>query len=598
MKRTSTIHAFFETAAAHADRAALKRRSPDGRWSALDWTAYARKVRSVARSFIALGVKRGDRVALCGPNRPEWLFTALGALAAAAVPTPYYPTLTAEQAAYVVEHSEAVFAVVHDAVQLRKLEAMRGRLPRLRACVVMDGSAAGALSWADFLARGGEVPDSAVQARLQTVDGSDLATLIYTSGTTGPPKAAMVSHGNLLFSAQTGRRLMELGPDDELISYLPLSHIAEQMASLHGPAVNGYCVACCEQIERLPEALREIRPTIFLGVPRVWEKIEARVEERVAQAPPLRQKLFRLAQRTALARSRGERAALARILDALVGRKIRAALGFDRARMVGTTAAPIARSTLEFFESLGLPLYELYGQTECTGAATSNTQSRRKMFSVGVPWPDTEVRIDVDGEVLVRGPHVFMGYFKDPEATAATLTPDGWLRTGDVGRLDDGGFLHITDRKKDLLITSGGKNVSPQNIEGQLARIPGVAHAVVVGDARKHLAALIALDRDTALREARACGAQGGTVEALCFDPRFIEHIGRQVDEVNRGLASYETIKTFRLLPVEFGIESGELTPTLKLRRKAVNQRFAREIEELFAQPPPVCGGAELQSAD
>jgi long-chain acyl-CoA synthetase len=583
MKRTSTIHAFFETAAAQADRIALKRRSHDGRWSGVSWTDYAREVRRVARSLIALGVKRGDRVALCGPNRPEWLFADLGALAAAAVPAPYYPTLTAAQAAYVVEHSEAVLAIVGDAAQLAKLEAMRARLPRLRACVLMDGSAAGALSWADFLARGAEVPDYAVHERLETLDASDLATLIYTSGTTGPPKAAMVSHGNLIFSAQTGRRLMDVGPGDELISYLPLSHIAEQMASLHGPAVNGYCVACCEQIDRLPEVLREIRPTIFLGVPRVWEKIEARIRERVAHASPLRQELFRWAQRTALARSRGERQRLAAVLDALVGRKVRAALGFDRARLVGTTAAPIAPSTLEFFESLGMPLYELYGQTECTGAATSNTQSCRKLFSVGVPWPDTEVRIDADGEVLVRGAHVFMGYFKDAEATAATLTRDGWLRTGDVGRIDEGGFLHITDRKKDLLITSGGKNVSPQNIEGQLARIRGVAHAVVVGDARKHLAALIALDRDAALREAQSCGARAGTIEALCLDPRFIEHIGRQVDEVNRGLASYETIKKFRLLPVEFGIESGELTPTLKLRRKEVNERFAREIEELFA---------------
>jgi long-chain acyl-CoA synthetase len=585
MKRTSTIHAFFETAAQAASAVAVRRRLSPGRWSALTWAEYAREVRRVARGLAALGVRPGDRVALCGPNRPEWLLADLGALAGGAVPAPYYPTLTAEQAGYVVAHSEAVVAIVHDAAQLAKLDAMRPRLPRLRTCVVMEGDAAGALSWIEFLARGADVPESAVDERLERLAAGELATLIYTSGTTGPPKAVMISHGNLLFSAQAARRLMQVGPGDELISYLPLSHIAEQMASLHGPAVNGYAVSCCEQIEQLPEVLREVRPTIFLGVPRVWEKIQARIEERVAQAPPHRRKLFHWAQRCALARARGERPFLHALANALVGRKLRIALGFDRARLLGTTAAPIPRATLEFFESLGMPLYELYGQSECTGAATSNTPTRRRLFSVGWALPGTEVRLDRDGEVLIHGPHVFLGYLKDAEATSAALTRDGWLRTGDVGQIDRDGFLQITDRKKDLLITSGGKNVSPQNIEGQLARIPGVAHAVVVGDARKHLAALIALDREAALREARACGAKAGTVEALCVDPVFLDRIGRAVEEVNRGLASYETIKKFRLLPVEFAIESGELTPTLKLRRKAVNERFAREIEELFGEP-------------
>ena len=588
MKRASTIHAFFETAARTPDAVALKWRVAPARWVQLTWSAYAREVRRVARALLALGVGPGDRVALSGPNRPEWLLADLGALAAGAVPAPYYPTLTAEQSAYVVEHSESVVAIVHDAAQLAKIQAMRARLPRLRACVLIEGTAPGALSWTEFLAGGADIADAAVDERLARLEPTGLATLIYTSGTTGPSKAAMISHANLLFSAETAKKLLRVGGSDELISYLPLSHIAEQMLSLHGPAVNGYSIACCEQMEQLPEVLREVRPTIFLGVPRVWEKIQARIEERVAQAPPLRQKLFRWAQRSALARARGEHPLLHVLANALVGRKLRIALGFDRARLLATAAAPIARATLEFFESLGMPLYEVYGQTECTGAGTSNSPGRRRIFSVGCALPDTEIRLEADGEILIRGPHVFLGYLKDPEATAATLTPDGWLRTGDVGQIDREGFLQITDRKKDLLITSGGKNVSPQNIEGQLARIPGVAHAVVVGDARKHLAALIALDPASALREARACGAAGGTVEALCLDPRFIDRISRAVDDVNRGLASYETIKKFRLLPVEFGIESGELTPTLKLRRKAVNQRFAREIEELFAESSAV----------
>ncbi|HKC59384.1 MAG TPA: long-chain fatty acid--CoA ligase [Myxococcales bacterium] len=582
MKRTSTIHAFFETAAQEPDRVALRHRLSPGRWSAMTRAEYAREVRRIARALIALGVRPGERIALCGPNRPEWLLSDLGALAAGAIPAPYYPTLPAEQAAYVVEHSESVVAVVHDANQLAKLDAMRARLPRLRARVLMEGSAPGALSWTEFVARSNEIPDSAVDERLEGLESDALATLIYTSGTTGPPKAVMISHGNLLFAADVVREQLDIRPGDELVSYLPLSHIAEQMCSLHSPSVNGYCIACCEKLEELPEMLREVRPTLFVGVPRVWEKMQSRIEERLQQAAPRRRALIRWAQKLALARARGERPLLHAAADALVLRKLRAALGLDRARLLATAAAPIPRATLEFFESLGMPLYELYGQSECTGATTANTQEHRQVFSVGRPLPRTELRLADDGEILIRGPHVFLGYLKDAEATAAALTPDGWLQTGDVGRIDRDGFLHITDRKKDLLITSGGKNVSPQNIEGQLTRIPGVAHAVVVGDARKHLVALLALDRQAAVREAQACGAAAGTVEALCVDPRFIERIARGVDEVNRGLASYETIKKFRLLPVEFGIESGELTPTFKLRRKAVNQRFAREIEELF----------------
>src|SRR5216683_2604184 len=303
MMRTSTIHGFFATAARDPDRVAVKRRLGPGRWSAMTWDEYAREVRRVARALVALGVRPGERIALCGPNRPEWLLADLGALAAGAVPAPYYPTLTAEQATYVVEHSESVLAIVHDAKQLAKLDAMRSRPPRLRARVVMEGAAPGALSWSEFVARAGEVPDSAVDDRLERLESDALATLIYTSGTTGPPKAVMISHGNLLFAAEVAREQLQVGPEDELISYLPLSHIAEQMASLHGPSVNGYCVACCENLEELPEALREVRPTLFLGVPRVWEKIQARVEERQAQAPPLRRALFRWAQRTELARA-------------------------------------------------------------------------------------------------------------------------------------------------------------------------------------------------------------------------------------------------------------------------------------------------------
>jgi long-subunit acyl-CoA synthetase (AMP-forming) len=292
--------------------------------------------------------------------------------------------------------------------------------------------------------------------------------------------------------------------------------------------------------------------------------------------------LFGWARRVGLGASRGERPLLLPVARKLVHERVRKALGFDRARLLATSAAPINRSTLEFFESLGMPLYEIYGQSECTGASTSNLPGRRRLFTVGVPLPGTEVKLAPDGEILLQGPHVFGGYYKDPAATAEAFTPEGFLRTGDVGEMDRDGFLRITDRKKDLIITSGGKNVSPQNIEKRLAAIPGVAHAVVVGDARKHLAALFTLDRETALREAKACGAVCGTIEEVARDPRFIARMSERVNAVNGELASFETIKRFRILPVEFTVESGELTPTMKVKRKIVGQRYAGEIEEMF----------------
>ena len=325
-----------------------------------------------------------------------------------------------------------------------------------------------------------------------------------------------------------------------------------------------------------------MRPTSFLGVPRVWEKIQARIEEGVAAAAPRRRALFAWARRLGLEAARNQRPLLLPLARKLVHDRVRKALGFDRARFLGTSAAPINRSTLEFYESLGMPLYEVYGQSECTGASTANVRGRRRPFTVGVPLPGTEAKLAGDGEILLKGPHVFSGYYKDPAATAEALTADGWLRTGDVGELDRDGFLRITDRKKDLIITSGGKNVSPQNIEKRLSGIPGVAQAVVVGDARKYLAALFTLDREAAVREAKACGSACGSVEQIARDPRFVARIAERVGAVNGELASFETIKRFRILPVEFTVESGELTPTMKVKRKVVGQRYAREIEELF----------------
>jgi long-subunit acyl-CoA synthetase (AMP-forming) len=547
----STIQAFFETARRLGTRLAWKYGAREYTWSEA-----AQLVRRTARALLALGVKPGESVSIAGPNRPEWIIADLGAMAAGAVPAPIYPTLTAEQAGYVAEHSGAKVAIVQNDAQLQKL---RSRRPSMQF-VVIEGAASSAMSWDQLLARAGETPESALDERLAALQPRGLATLIYTSGTTGPPKAVMLSHENLLFASRVAQRIAAISPDDVLVSYLPLSHVAEQMITIHGPAVSGAQIWFADALEKAPEVIRAARPTIFFGVPRVWEKMQSRIEEAATSASPLRRALLSWARRS--------RGALA---DRIVLSKLRARLGLDRARFAVTGAAAISLATLEFFDSLGIAILDVWGMSESTAMGTSNLPGARRPGTVGRPSAGVEIRIAPDGEILTRGPHVFLGYYKDEAATRDALDRDGWLHTGDVGELDAEGYLRITDRKKDLIITSGGKNISPQNLEGQLRRIPGVALAVVVGDARRHLAALFTLEP-----------RNGRGPEELARDTAVIAEIARGLDAVNGQLASFETIKKFRVLPVQFSVESGELTATMKVKRKVVAQKFAREIEELF----------------
>jgi long-chain acyl-CoA synthetase len=559
----TTLHAFFQTAQRFGPRLAWKHGERQ-----FTWSEAAHVVRRAARAFIALGVKPGECVSIMGPNRPEWVIADLAAIAAGAVPAPIYPTLTAEQAGYIARHSAAVVAVVQDVAQLQKLRAQRPASLRWFVLIAGAGDAPDVLTWDQFLARAADAPESAVDERLAGLKPRGLATLIYTSGTTGPPKAVMLCHENLLFAAQAAQRIAQVTADDILISYLPLSHIAEQMISVHGPATHGSQIWFCDELPKAPEVLRAARPTIFFGVPRVWEKMQARTEQGLAAAPPLRRALASWARK-----SRG------RLADKLVLSKIRALLGLDRVRLAITGAAAMSLATLRFFESLGIDILDMWGLSESTAMGTANLRGARKAGTIGRPTEGVEIRIAPDGEILTRGPHVFLGYYKDEAATREALDVEGFLHTGDVGEFDNDGYVRITDRKKDLLITSGGKNVSPQNIEGRLVQIPGVAQAAVLGDARKHLAALLTPDPDAARR---LPGVNDGTVESLAVDPAFLMHIGRGIEQVNAHLASFETIKKFRVLPVQFSIEGGELTPTMKLKRKVVSQKFAREIDELF----------------
>ena len=562
----------------------------DGRWHPTTWQTYAAQVRTAARALISLGFPRGGKVAILGFNRPEWVILDQAAMMAGGAAAGIYTTCSPDEVQYIVHHSEAHVVLVEDAGQLAKVMARRAELPLLRWIVLMRGPAvAGAevLSWDEFLARAEATPEPVLDARLAAIELADLATLIYTSGTTGPPKGVMLSHANLAWTAQL---LIDAGGGrqhgDCALSYLPLSHIAEQMSTIHMPTSAGSMVYFAESLDKVPDNLKECRPTVFFGVPRIWEKFHAGLASKLGEVTGGKRKLVDWARKVCTAvnahRDRGEplprglqiQYALA---DRLVLNKLKLALGFDRARALISGAAPIAPDVLAFFSSIDLPIREIYGQSEDTGPTSYNLPGRTRIGSVGPPLPGIEVKLGDDGEILIRGPNVFMGYYKEPEATAETLK-DGWLCSGDLGAFDREGFLTITGRKKEIIITAGGKNIAPKNIEAALKQSPVVGEAVVIGDRRKFLSVLVTLDEDAA-RKLVPDLAPG----ALATAPRIRLAIQQQVDDVNRTLARVEQIKKFTILERPFGIATGELTPTLKIKRKVVAQMYDREIEAMYA---------------
>lgn len=569
-------------------------------WDTITWSAYARGVRSVARGLIALGHVPGDAVGIIGPNRPAWVLADLGAIAAGGLPAGIYSTATAEQTEYILGHAGASIAVVVDAQQAAKVLSVKPRLPRLRAIVLYPGAerpAGGAglvSSWEELLAAADRVPEHRLAELRGAMKPEDPATLIYTSGTTGPPKAVALSHRNLTWTGGLVSRLIDVVPGDRGVSYLPLAHIAEQLITIHGPISTGTTVHFVPVLEQLPDALRSVRPNYLFGVPRVWEKIQARIEGAIAQAPQGRQRLFRIAQQVGrpvtLARFEGRKpprweGLLYPAFDRLVFTKLRERLGLDQARVLVTGAAPMSAATKDWFLSVGMPICDVYGQSEDTGPTSFNVLGAGRLGTVGRPVPGVEVKLGPDGEILVRGPNVFLGYFKDPAATAQVLQ-DGWLCSGDVGAFDAEGFLQITDRKKDLIITAGGKNIAPQNLEKLLCDLPLVSQAVVIGDGRKFLGALLTLVPEALADLVRAKGLGALEPAALAAHPEVRAEVERLIAErVNPSLAQYETIKRFVILPAELTEAAGELTPTMKIKRKVVNERYAAEIARLYEEP-------------
>jgi long-chain acyl-CoA synthetase len=555
-------------------------------WTPLSWKEAAERVQSYANGLLALGVRKGDAFSLIGTNRVEWaLFDfALGSIGAIAAPI--YANSSAKDAGYILDHSEAVGVLCEDDVQRAKIESVRSDIPRLRHVLTYA-------DLTDLAARGrayaAEHPNALREAG-EAIEEDDLFTYIYTSGTTGPPKGCMISHRNYYAMVAVVDELPSFtGPEDSMLLYLPLAHNFGRLMHLSGAYV-GYAIAFLADPLKAGAALTQVKPTVFPSVPRVYEKVHGAVIAKFDAETGAKRKLIDWAlgvgRRVSALRRAGEPVprALAlqfRLADKLVYSKVKERLG-GRLTMAISGGAPLAPEIAEFFHAIDILLIEGYGLTECTTAATTNTVEAFKFGTVGRPLPGTEVKLAEDGELLLKSETIFQGYFKEPEATAEVLGEDGWLRTGDIAEIDADGFVTITDRKKDIIVTAGGKNVAPQNLENDLKTSKYVSQAMVVGDKRPYVAALITLDPESVPAWAAERGLPTD-METLAQTNEVRELVQGLVDEVNADRSRYEQIKRFTILPRDFTMDDDELTPTLKLKRRVVADHFSVELEDLYA---------------
>ncbi len=594
---TGTVSQRFLQAVRERGRRVAMWHKRRGLWHPVTWEQYGRTAQEVACGLAALGFEPGQAAAIIGNNRPEWLFCDMGILLAGGLSVAVYATNPPEQCAYVLEHSEVRVFFVEDEEQLDKALEVRDQLPCLERIVVMDPEELGEFSDPQVmtldelraLGRAAWDPEG-LQARFRDASEEDVAILLYTSGTTGPPKGAMLTHRNLLWTAEALGRANVLYPTDSSLSFLPLSHIAERMLSVYLPLVWGFVVYFAESLDTLFQNLQEVRPTILFAVPRLWEKLSSQLALHMREADPLKRTAYELAlrvgRRYALARLAGEplsaglRAAHA-LAELSVLRPLRRRLGLDRVRFAVSGAAPIAPEILEFYHVLGVRIREVYGQTEGSGPTTIHQGDAIRLGTVGQPLPGVEVRLAEDGEILVRGPNVFAGYFKDPRATSQALR-DGWLHSGDVGEMDPDGFLRITDRKKDLIVNAYGKNIAPAYVENQLKASPYIHDAVVVGDRRPYLVALVVIDEDNVARWAQDHKVPFSTFADLSGNERVWDLISQEVEKVNHRLSSPEQVKRFAILPKRLYQEDGEVTPTLKVKRKVLAEKYRDLIDRLY----------------
>lgn len=580
-----------------------------GLWEPVTWAGYWDAASLVGHALLSLGVEPGDRVAVLSENRREWLFCDIGITSTRAATVGLYPTNPAPEVRHVLADSGSRLVFVEDQEQLDKVLDVIDDLPDLEHLVHLETRGIVGryddprlMSWDDFQGIGAahraDHPD-ALDTRMDAVEPSDLATLVYTSGTTGPPKGAMLTMSNIEFvldKLHDDGAFVDppAGEGDLVVSYLPLCHVAERVFTTWFNAALGTQVNFAESIDTVQQNLREIQPTLLFGVPRIWEKLVAGVHIRMSGASRLKRanfavwmKVSRWIGRTLVARQ-GRHTPATRVAYAvgwvMLYRPLRERLGLSKVRYAASGAAPISPEVLEFFMGIGLPMYEVYGMTENSAIATANVRGRVRLGTVGEVQPGTELRIDdVTGEILTRHAGTFAGYWNNPEATAAAIDPDGWLHTGDVGEWVDGTHVKITDRLKDIIITAGGKNISPSEIENHLKASPFIKEAIVIGDRRKYLTALIGIEPDTVGDWAQKRRLSFTTYRDLTGKREVIDLVQGIVDETNRQFARVESVKAFRLLPKELDHEQGELTATQKVKRSAITRQFSDDIEGMYA---------------
>ncbi|MGH2813313.1 MAG: AMP-dependent synthetase/ligase [Actinomycetota bacterium] len=570
----------------------------DGEWKHLTFPEYREAVRDVCNAYLSIGLKPGEFAVFMARNIPEHYLADLGAVHAQGVGVSLYNTLAPEQIAYIVNHCEASYAVLENRDIFEKFLKIREETPNLRKVILIEGADEFAgeewvMGWDEFIASGksfGEKNPNAFDESWKKVKQDDLLTLIYTSGTTGPPKGVMIDHRNVLFVGHILNKMGNRQPGDRVISYLPMAHIAERAGSIYLAPIFQTEVYCCSDFLELGTYLAEVKPTIFFGVPRVFEKMHAALLAGLAAAEETPRQMAEMAIETgrqvASYEQKGEPVPdeLQSQYEAvqMVLEPIRARLGLDECRHLISGAAPISTEVLEFFHAIGLKIAEIYGQSEDTGPTSLNPEDRIKIGTVGPPLPGVEVKLAEDGELLVRGPNVSKGYYKDPELTAQTFDEDGWLHSGDICEIDEDGYLKVVDRKKEIIITAGGKNIAPSNLENALKQHGLIGQAVVIGDRRPYVTALIVLDPEVAPGWAKQHGIEGGSPAELADNPTVVEEAQRIVDEVNKGFSKSEQIKKFTILPTEWTAESEELTPTLKVKRRVIGDKYDSEIERMY----------------
>jgi long-subunit acyl-CoA synthetase (AMP-forming) len=593
-----TVCTIFADAAKNwGDRPALRWKR-NGEWHSLDWNGYRAEVAAVTMALTGLGFGPGQFGLIMARNVPEHVVADLGIVHAGGTAISVYNTLAPEQVEYVANHSEASVAFVEDEAFLAKFLEIRHSTPHMRSLVLIRGEAPeGVLSWETLVAEGRaayERDPSVFEASARAVGPEDTVSLIYTSGTTGPPKGVMYSQNNVVWTLESARRVLELR-NETLLSYLPLAHVAERFTSQWGSIYNGHETYLCPDVAELLPYLLEARPTAFVGVPRVWEKLMAGINAGLAAEPDETKRqmaLGALAASTEAYRLKRDGQAVPAELASVVERAqplfalLRSKIGLDRCHLAITSTAPCRPEVHEFWAALGMPLFEVWGMSELTGPATAVPPRDHRAPSVGIPLPGVEARLGEDGELLIRGGNVMVGYYREPAKTAESIDADGWVHSGDIAQLGADGHFRIVDRKKELIITSSGKNISPANLEAVAKSSPIIGQAVAIGDGRSYISVLVVLDPQVAPMWGKAHGIASSSMAELAEHPTTVAEVRRALTIANTHLSRIEQFKRFTILATEWSPESEELTPTMKLKRRVINAKYKDQVDAMYGDPP------------